>query len=393
MSAKRDISTYIKEISKIYPVIAILGPRQSGKTTLAKKIFNKKPYVNLEKPKDRDFALSDPELFLNQFPEGAIIDEIQHAPNLFSDIQAIVDEKKQKSMFVLTGSQNFALMKEISQSLAGRIGLATLLPFSLIEIKKNYKDIDINNIEELIYTGFYPKIYDEKARPSIIHEDYIKTYLERDLRDWAQIQDLNLFRRFMKMCASRVGQVLNMSNIGEDLGVSHTTIKKWINLLEASYIIYLLPAFNSNINKQLIKSPKLHFYDVGLAAHLLDIETPKQLVTHSLRGNLFENLVVSEVIKFRYNQGLKSNLYFYRDKRHEVDLLYKSAEKLMPIEIKSGQSISPDYFKNLEYFNTIFSQNTIDPTVVYASQEEQKRSKAHVTNILGLIKKLNAITG
>lgn len=389
MSAKRELRTYIEEISLIYPVIAILGPRQSGKTTLAQKVFNKKPYVNLEKPKDRDFALSDPELFLNQFPEGAIIDEIQHVPSLFSYIQAIVDEKKQKSMFVLTGSQNFALMKDISQSLAGRIGLASLLPFSITEIKKNYKDVDLKNIEELIYTGFYPKIYDEKAKPRIIHEDYIKTYLERDLRDWAQIQDLNLFRRFMKMCACRVGQVLNMSNIGEDLGVSHTTIKKWINLLEASYIIYLLPAFNSNINKQLVKSPKLHFYDVGLAAHLLDIETPKQLITHSLRGNLFENLVVSEVIKFRYNQGLKSNLYFYRDKRYEVDLLYKVAEDLMPIEIKSGQSISEDYFKNLEYFANLFPKNTINPTVVYAASQEQKRSNALVTHPLGLIKELS----
>lgn len=389
MSAKRELRTYIEEISLIYPVIAILGPRQSGKTTLAQKVFNKKPYVNLEKPKDRDFALSDPELFLNQFPEGAIIDEIQHVPSLFSYIQAIVDEKKQKSMFVLTGSQNFALMKDISQSLAGRIGLASLLPFSITEIKKNYKDVDLKNIEELIYTGFYPKIYDEKAKPRIIHEDYIKTYLERDLRDWAQIQDLNLFRRFMKMCASRVGQVLNMSNIGEDLGVSHTTIKKWINLLEASYIIYLLPAYNANVNKQLVKSPKLHFYDVGLAAHLLDIETPKQLITHSLRGNLFENLVVSEVIKFRYNQGLKSNLYFYRDKRYEVDLLYKVAEDLMPIEIKSGQSISEDYFKNLEYFANLFPKNTINPTVVYAASQEQKRSNALVTHPLGLIKELS----
>lgn len=389
MSATRELKLYIKEISRIYPVIAILGPRQSGKTTLAKKIFSKKPYVNLEKPKDRDFALSDPELFLNQFPEGAIIDEIQYAPILFSYIQSIVDEKKRKAMFVLTGSQNFALMKNISQSLAGRIGLASLLPFSISEIKKSYKDIDIHNVEELMYTGFYPKIYDEKVKPSIILEDYIKTYLERDLRDWAQIQDLNLFRRFMKMCASRVGQVINMSNIGEDLGVSHTTIKKWIGLLEASYIVYLLPAYNANINKQLVKSPKLHFYDVGLASHLLDIDNPKQLISHSLRGNLFENMVVSEVLKFRYNQGLKSNLYFYRDKRYEVDLIYKVAEDLMPIEIKSGQSISEDYFKNLEYFSDLFQKNTINPTVVYAASQEQKRSNAHITHLLGLIKKLS----
>jgi uncharacterized protein len=390
VDAKRELSSYIKEIAKIYPVVAVLGPRQSGKTTLVKALFSKKPYVNLEKPKDRDFALTDPELFLSQFPDGAIIDEIQHVPDLFSYIQVIVDEKKQKSMFILTGSQNFALMKNITQSLAGRIGLATLLPFSLSEVEKNYKKIDINDIEKIIFTGFYPKIYDENANPRIILEDYIKTYLERDLRDWAQIQDLNLFRRFMKMCASRVGQVLNMSNIGEDLGVSHTTIKKWINLLEASFIIYLLPAYNANINKQLIKSPKLHFYDVGLAAHLLEIESPKQLLTHSLRGSLFENLVVSELIKFRYNQGLNSNLYFYRDKRYEVDLLYKSSENLMPIEIKSGQSISEDYFRNLEYFSKLFPKNTINPTVVYASPQEQNRSKALVTSPLGLIKRLKA---
>lgn len=388
MPVARELKSYIKEIAAIYPVIAILGPRQSGKTTLAKKIFNKKPYVNLEHPKNRDFALNDPELFLNQFADGAIIDEIQYAPNLFSYIQSIVDEKKKKSMFVLTGSQNFALMESISQSLAGRIGLATLLPFSLSEIKKNYKDVDLQNIEDLLYTGFYPKIYDEQAKPRIILEDYIRTYLERDLRDWAQIQDLNLFRRFMKMCASRVGQVLNMSNIGEDLGLSHVTIKKWINLLEASYIIYLLPAYNANINKQLVKSPKLHFYDVGLAAHLLDIENPKQLISHSLRGALFENLVVSEALKFRYNQGLKSNLYFYRDKRYEVDLLYKIAEKLIPIEIKSGQTVSPDYFKNLKYFTELFPDNTLSPILVYAATQEQRRSQALVTHALGLIREL-----
>lgn len=381
-SAKRTITKYLnEEIEKIYPVITITGPRQSGKTTLVKDLYKNKPYVNLERLDDREFAINDPERFLQQFPEGAILDEVQRAPELLSYIQVIVDEKKKKNMFVLTGSQNFLLLEKITQSLAGRTSLITLLPFSLKEIHNHKKyDLKSHSLEDLIFKGFYPKIYEEKAKPQIILEDYIKTYLERDLRDWANIQDLNLFRKFIKMCAARIGQPVNFSNIGDDLGLSHTTIKKWVNLLELSYIVYLHPSYLANINKQLVKSPKLYFYDVGLASHLLDIEKPEQLLTHSLRGSLYENLVIIEFLKFRFNQGKNSNLYFYKDKSKEIDLIYKVAEKLIPIEIKSSQRIKDEFFNSLEYFEKLFQENVQEKYLVYAGEQEQNRSQAFITN-------------
>ena len=381
-STPRTISKFIKEeIENIYPVLTITGPRQSGKTTLVKELYKNKPYINLERLDDREFALNDPERFLQQFPEGAILDEVQRAPELLSYIQVIVDEQKKKNMFILTGSQNFLLLEKITQSLAGRTSLITLLPFSIEEIStRETYDLKSHSLEDLIFKGFYPKIYEEKANPRIILEDYIKTYLERDLRDWANIQDLNLFRKFIKMCAARIGQPVNFSNIGDDLGLSHTTIKKWINLLELSYIVYLHPAYSANINKQLVKAPKLYFYDVGLAAHLLDIEKPEQLLTHSLRGSLYENLVIIEFLKFRFNQGKNSNLYFYKDKSKEVDLIYKVSEKLIPIEIKSSQRVKDEFFKSLEYFKKLFSNNVEEKYLVYAGDQEQNRSQAFISN-------------
>ena len=381
-STPRTISKFIKEeIENIYPVLTITGPRQSGKTTLVKELYKNKPYINLERLDDREFALNDPERFLQQFPAGAILDEVQRAPELLSYIQVIVDEQKKKNMFILTGSQNFLLLEKITQSLAGRTSLITLLPFSIEEINtRETYDLESHSLEDLIFKGFYPKIYEEKANPRIILEDYIKTYLERDLRDWANIQDLNLFRKFIKMCAARIGQPVNFSNIGDDLGLSHTTIKKWINLLELSYIVYLHPAYSANINKQLVKAPKLYFYDVGLAAHLLDIEKPEQLLTHSLRGSLYENLVIIEFLKFRFNQGKNSNLYFYKDKSKEVDLIYKVSEKLIPIEIKSSQRVKDEFFKSLEYFKKLFSNNVEEKYLVYAGDQEQNRNQAFISN-------------
>jgi len=388
MVAKRDLEAHIKMISKIYEVITITGPRQSGKTTLVKKIFKNKPYVNLENLKEREFASSDPERFLARFKDGAILDEVQRVPELFSYIQVIVDETKQKSMFILTGSQNFTLLEQVTQSLAGRTGLVKLLPFSCNELKREY-DINLFDIDKLIFTGFYPKIYDETCEPQIILDDYIQTYLERDLRDWAQIKDLNLFRKFMKMCATRIGETLNMNNISADLGVSQPTVKAWINLLEMSYVIYLHPAYNANINKQVVKAPKLYFYDVGLASLLLDIRSAKQVSNHALRGSLYENLVIIDVLKYFYNQGIRPSIYYYRDKRKEVDLIYKEAEYLMPIEIKSAETLNNDFFDSLNYFEKLFPNNCVNKTLVYASKQEQDRSQAFVTNHVGLLKRLN----
>ena len=389
MTALRDIETYIKKISKIYEVITLTGPRQSGKTTLVKKIFKDKPYVNLENPRERDFALEDPEGFLARFKDGAVIDEIQRAPDLFSYIQVIVDERKMNSMFILTGSQNFALLEQLTQSLAGRTGLVKLLPFSCNELKKNYK-IDLFDVDNLIFTGFYPKIYDKSVDAQIILEDYIQTYLERDLRDSAKISDLSLFRKFMKMCAARVGQVLNMRNISEDLGVSQPTVKSWLHLLEMSYVIYLHPSYNANINKQLVKAPKLYFYDVGLASLLLDIRSPDQVSNHSMRGSLFENLVIVDLLKYFYNQGIRPSLFYYRDKRKEVDLVYKEAETLRPIEIKSAETVSSSFFDSLEYFEALFPKQCVNKTLVTTSSQEQNRDIALITNHVGLLKSFSS---
>lgn len=383
---KRDISKFIRnELIKIYPVITITGPRQSGKTTLVKELFPHKPYINLERLDEREFALADPARFLKQFPEGVVLDEVQRVPELLSYIQAIVDEEKIKAKFILTGSQNFALLDSISQSLAGRTAIVNLLPFSLSEIVSHYKSPP--PLESLLYQGFYPRIYDEKAQARIILSDYIQTYLEKDLRDWSRIQDLNLFRKFLKMCAARIGQVLNTKNIADDLGLSHVTIKKWINLLELSFIVYLLPPFSANINKQLIKSPKLYFYDVGLASHLLDIERAEQLITHSMRGSLFENLVIVEFLKHRFNSGRRANLYFYKDKTKEIDLIYKDAENLSVIEIKSSDRIKDEYFNALEYFGKLFPREVSDRKyIVYSGDKTQSRSRAFIMNYGEILK-------
>ena len=386
---RREISNFIKdELSRIYPVITITGPRQSGKTTLVKQLFPEKPYVNLERLDEREFASADPFRFLKQFPDGVILDEVQQVPDLLSYIQAIVDEEKIKAKFILTGSQNFALMNSISQSLAGRTAIVHLLPFSLSEIVAHYKIHP--SLEDLLYKGFYPRIYDEKANARIILSDYIQTYLEKDLRDWSRIQDLNLFRKFIKMCAARIGQVLNTKNIADDLGVSHVTIKKWINLLELSFIVYLLPPFSANINKQLVKSSKLYFYDVGLASQLLGIERPEQLVTHSMRGSLFENLVIIEFLKYRFNSGKQANLYFYKDKSKEVDLIYKDAEELSAIEIKSSNRIKDEYFNALDYFEKLFPREVSSRKyLAYAGDKAQDRSRACIANYYEIVNRVN----
>ena len=392
MVTKRTIEKYIKSISNQYEVITITGPRQSGKTTLARSLFKKKDYVNLENPKERAFAIEDPERFLNQYPNGLILDEVQRAPDLLSYIQVIVDEKKQKNMYILTGSQQFNLLKSINQSLAGRTAMISLLPYSLSELIKNYYK-KTPSYDELILKGFYPKLHEENIEPETFMRDYIQTYVERDLRELSELKNLHLFQKFLKLCAGRVGQILNYQNIGDDLGLSHNTIREWISIHEASYIIHLLPPFHANIKKQLIKSPKIYFYDTGLACYLLDIENTKQLSSHPLRGNLFENMVVSDLLKYRYNLGKKHNLYFYRDSsKKEIDLIYKIAQHTIPIEIKSGETISQDYFKNLIYFEKLFPDLPYGKAIVYAGNTEQDRSQAFITNPINLEKFINKVS-
>lgn len=382
MLVKREISSHIRKLAKQFPVVTITGPRQSGKTTVAKEVFKNKPYFNLEIPDIREFAITDPRGFLSNIPKGAIIDEIQRAPNLTSYIQGIVDEKKINGMFILTGSQQLAVSNTISQSLAGRTALVKLLPFSLQEVTKNYKKTEL---DDLLYSGFYPRIYDQKLDPTQAMADYFETYVERDLRQLAQIKNLNLFQKFVKLCAGRAGQILNLHNLASDVGVSHTTAREWITLLEASYVVFLLQPYHTNINKRLIKSPKLYFYDVGLVSYLLGIENKNQIATHPLRGHLFENMVVVELLKNRYNKGKSNNLNFYRDSNgNEVDILYATENKIFPIEVKAGETFTSDYLKGINSFNKNFPNISIDGAVIYTGKLNQNRNRVKIWNYLKL---------
>ncbi len=374
---KREIEKVLIELSLQYPVVTVTGPRQSGKTTLCRKVFPSKTYVNLEFPDIRQFALNDPRGFLNQYKDGAIFDEIQRVPELTSYIQGFVDESGDKNgQFILTGSQQFEVVDSINQSLVGRTALVKLLPFSISELGREYKDMSVN---EFIYKGFYPRIYDKNLSPTQALGDYFETYVERDIKRLVNVKDLNLFEKFVKLCAGRVGQLLNLQSLANDVGVSHTTIKTWISVLEASYIIFLLPPFYKNISKRLIKSPKLYFYDVGVASFLLGIENIRQVSTHPLRGSLFENLIIMEVLKHRFNSGKKSNFTFFRDSSGmEVDLVLGDGREMLPIEIKAGETVNKDYFKSLNKFDKLFPGRRKVSAVIYAGERIEKRTGVSV---------------
>ncbi len=378
----RTIAKHAATIFTKYPVLTITGPRQSGKTTLARATFSNKPYANLESPVTRQFAEEDPLAFLGQYPDGAIIDEIQRVPDLLSHIQVIVDDKQKNSLFVLTGSQQFELMQGISQSLAGRTALLKLLPLSLAELTPHGSF----GVDEMLFKGFYPRIYSQDIPADQAYGDYFTTYVERDLRQLINIKNLGLFQRFVSLCAGRCGQLLNLSSLANDTGISQVTAREWITVLEASYIVFLLQPFHANIGKRLIKSPKLYFYDVGLASWLCGIEREKQLATHPLRGHLFENMVIMETLKYRYNRGQRNNLYFFRDSNgNEIDLLYTKGADILPIEIKSGQTITSSYFKGLKKFRTFFPHNLPwDTALIYAGETEQHRQETKVLQISSL---------
>ena len=294
----RTIESLLKTLAGQYPAVTITGPRQSGKTTLCRKVFPDKPYANLEAPDVRQFAQDDPRGFLAQYPQGAVLDEIQRTPDLVSYLQPLVDDDQRAGLFILTGSQQFEISQTINQSLAGRTALVKLLPFSIVEIQSSFL---LPSIDSLLYHGFYPRLWDKKLDPTQALGDYYQTYIERDLRQLVTIKDLNLFQRFVQLCAGRVGQLLNISSLANDAGISHTTAANWISLLEASYIVFQLQPYYRNISKRLVKSPKLYFYDVGLATFLLGIENEKQVSRDPLRGNLFENMVIAETLKYRFN--------------------------------------------------------------------------------------------
>ena len=378
---EREITPCLLKLFEQYPFVTVTGPRQSGKTTLCRAAFPHLKYVNLEAPNQREFAVSDPEGFLSLLGDGAILDEIQRVPELLSYLQVLADEAGQNGLFVLTGSEQFRLSDAISQSLAGRTALLRLLPFSLAERRQTGAS---DRVDDILYSGCYPRIHDQKLEPCQALGDYFETYVERDVRRIGEIRNLSSFRRFVRLCSGRVGQLANLSALGADAGVSHTTARHWLTVLEASYVVFQLPPFSANIRKRLVKSPKLYFYDVGLASHLIGIENAGQMSTHPLRGPLFENAVVVEALKHRFNWGRRANLSFFRDIRGlECDLLYEDGNDIGAIEIKSGATIASDYFDALNRIAKVLPQISAK-AVVYGGLDRQCRRDGEVVPLADL---------
>ncbi len=373
----RNARGTILELAKGYPFIALTGPRQAGKTTLSRAAFPDKPYVSLEDPDVREFAATDPRRFLSRYPDGAILDEAQRSPEIFSYLQTLADMDGRMGLFILTGSQQFGLLSGITQSLAGRVGLVQLLPFSSGELQG--AGILPENLDVLLYKGSYPPLYDRRLSPVQWYAGYVTTYLERDVRQLINVRDLALFQRFIRLCAGRTGQLLNLSSLANDCGITHNTAKAWISILEASYILFLLSPHHRNFNKRLVKTPKLYFHDTGLAAWLLGVQSADQLANHPLRGALFETWVVGELLKERYNRALPSNLFFWRDNSgNEVDVIADQGLTLLPIEVKSGQTISTDFFSGLRKWLSWAGSEAGHPYLVYGGDESQEREDAKV---------------
>ena len=367
---ERILEKKLKQLVTKFPVVSVTGPRQSGKTTLLKNALKKYEYTNLEDPETRLFAEKDPRGFLSGH-DHLIIDEIQRVPELFSYIQVISDEKNNSGQFILSGSQSFLLSQHISQSLAGRIGILNLLPFSQIELNK--AGIDSNAPEKLILKGFYPRLYDKDIDPADFYPGYIQTYVERDVRLLQNVHNLNLFIRFMKLCAGRTGQLLNLSSLASDCGISVNTAKSWISLLETSFVIFLLQPDHVNFNKRLVKMPKLYFHDTGLACSLLEIQDIKQLESHYLKGGLFENFILSEFLKHRFNQGLANNCSFWRDNKGvEIDCVIHLPGKSLGIEIKSGKTFNTDFISNLQYWQKLFGKKMPELFLIYGGNSSRK---------------------
>jgi len=367
----RQAEGALRELLAWYPVVAITGPRQSGKTTLARHVSDK-PYVNLEAPDQREYASGDPRGFLARFPDGAVLDEIQHVPALFSYLQTIVDEGARAGSFILTGSQQFGLRDGIAQSLAGRVGLIELLPFSLGEMPA--ADLALNDV---LCRGAYPRVVADGIPPGVWLADYVNTYLERDVRRLLNVRNLSSFQRFLRMCAGRSGQLLNLSALAADCGITHNTAREWLSVLEASYVVRLLPPYYRNFGKRLVKTPKLYFLDTGLAAWLMAVSGPQALAVSMFRGPLFETLVVTEILKACLNRRREGKLYYWRDSNgHEIDLLIETGETLLPVECKAGETVAADWFPPLERFRRTAALER--SWIVYGGAAGQKRSHCEV---------------
>ena len=362
---KRDISAKLQSLLKKYPIVALTGPRQSGKSTLLKHLLPNFQYVNLERPDIREFAENDPNGFLAQYSTPIILDEVQNVPNLFSYLQVIVDEKKEMGQFVLSGSSQFKLRESISQSLAGRVSIFNLLPLSINELKQVQQNLKVSHFKQLV-KGFYPAIYDRNISSHDYYGDYLQTYIERDVRSLINVKDLKQFQRFLKLCAGRVGSLVNYTSIGNDLGLSRETIKTWLNVLEASYIAYELPPYYKNFNKRVIKSSKLYFYDTGLLSYILGVNE-ESIQMHPLKGGVFENYVINEFIKERFNNHQQAEFYFFRDSGgNEVDLIAEEKGAIMAYEIKSSQTFSKDFIKGLKKFKELVGDSLSSGAVIYA---------------------------
>jgi predicted AAA+ superfamily ATPase len=373
----RTATALLDEIRSGYPVITLTGPRQSGKTTLARAAFPGKPYVSLETPDEREFAASDPRGFLARWKEGAIIDEVQHVPALLSWIQSDVDAAGAMGRYVLTGSQNLSLMAHIAQSLAGRSALVQLMPLSIAEL--NAAGQTPADLDGMLLRGGYPALYARPLNPARWLADYTMSYLERDVRQITQVQDLSTFQRFLRLCAGRTGQLLNLANLAQEAGIAQSTARAWLSVLEASYIVHLLPPHHRNLGKRVVKTPKLYFIDVALAASLMGVQSAGQLAVHPLRGALFETLIVAEFLKARFNSGFPSNLYFWRDNVGlEVDLLIDEPEGLRPVEIKSSATVTDVLFKGLRNWMAVAGEAVRQPRLVCAGPDNYTRSGIEV---------------
>ena len=364
---QRGAANKIKQLARKFPAVGLLGPRQSGKTTLAKELFPKKPYISFENQDNVLLATKDPRAFLGQYKNGAIFDEIQRVPQLLSYMQGVIDAQPNKvGLFIITGSQNLLLLESISQTLAGRIAFIHLLPFSFTELEgSKYGKQSLN---KLILNGGYPRLYDKKINPVDYYPNYLLTYVERDVRQIKNISSLALFQRFLKVCASRVGQEVNYTSIGNDTGVDQKTIMSWFGILEASFIAFRLQPFYKNLGKRLTQMPKLYFYDTGLCCSLLELETESHVNTHPLRGALFENLIILELLKARYNNGQRGNLFYWRDRTgNEIDVLIDQSSQVIPVEIKTASTFNTDYVKGINYWKKV-NPDTKKAFVIYTGK-------------------------
>lgn len=381
MLIDRTALATLSRLSQAYPVVAICGPRQSGKTTLSRLFQPDYRYVSLEDPDTLAYAQTDPRGFLDQFVTGGIIDEIQREPALLSYIQGIVDQKKRMGQFILTGSQQFGLLSNISQSLAGRVGIVELLPFSIDELVEAKQD---KNLLQQIFQGFYPPIYDRNLDPLLWYADYVRTYIERDVLQLIQVEKLSEFQRFMRLCAARTGQLLQYADLARDADLDYRTVKSWLSILEASYIIFQLNPYFKNYSKRLVKQSKLYFYDTGLVCRLLNIRSADELDVSVFKGALFETMIVSDAKKFSDHRRLENNFFFWRDnKKIEIDLLIESSAGLSLWELKSGKTVQPEFFHHLQTINA-YMQTAQQPVagsyLVYGGEVEQQRPGCQVVS-------------